>query len=111
MRQKWHRSSRNVQVGDVVMICDSSKLKAKYKLGVVDTVNTSKDGYVRSAIVQYSLIQKAPSGADRVTKVYVSRSVQRLVMILPVEEQQHPVLVRDAEVSVECVKASSEGEQ
>ena len=95
----------------MVMICDSFKLKAKYKLGVVDTVNTSTDGYVRSAIVQYSLIQKAPSGADRVTKMYISRSVQCLVMILPVEEQQHPVLVRDTEVSVECVKDSADSEQ
>ena len=93
------------------MICDASKLKAKYKLGVVDTVNTSKDGNVRSAVVRYSLVQKAPSGADRVTQVQVTRSVQRLVMILPVEEQQHPVLVKDDEVTVKCVTASSEGEQ
>ena len=92
------------------MICDAGKLKAKYKLGVVDTVNTSKDGNVRSAVARYSLVQKAPSGADRVTKIQVTRSVQRLVMILPVEEQQHPVLVKDNEVTVECVKAS-EAEQ
>ena len=111
VRQKWHRSSRNVKEGDVVMICDSSKLKSKYKLGVVDTAKTSTDGYVRSAIVRYSLVQKAPSGADRVSTQHVTRSVQRLVMILPVEEQEHPVLVKDNEVSVECVKASAQGEQ
>ena len=73
--------------------------------------NMSTDNIVRSAVVRYSLIQKAPSGADRVTKMQVTRSVQRLVMILPVEEQEHPVLVKDNEVTVECVKASSEGEQ
>ena len=101
VRQKWHRSSRNIKEGDVVMVCDSSKLKSKYKLAIVDTANTSDDGHVRSAVLRYSLIQKAPGGGDRISTIHVTRSVQRLVMILPVEEQEHPLSVKDDEVSVE----------
>ena len=58
VRQKWHHSSRNLQEGDVVMICDASKLKAKYKLGVLDTVNVSKDGNVRSYSIH--LVKRHP---------------------------------------------------
>ena len=32
-RQKWHTKGRNLQVNDVVMICEPTKIKAKYRLG------------------------------------------------------------------------------
>ena len=87
VRQKWHEKSRNLCVGDLVRICEPSKLKAKYKLGIVDAVTISADGNVRSAIIRYVLLQKNSKGEDMVRVIRVSRSVQRLVLILPVEEQ------------------------
>ena len=30
LRQKWHQKSRNLCVGDLVMICEPLKIKAKY---------------------------------------------------------------------------------
>ena len=77
-RQKWHEKGRNLCVGDVVMICEPSPIKANYKLAIVEAVDVSKDNCVRSATVRYS------KGSRRIT---VQRSVQRLVLILPVEEQ------------------------
>ena len=38
------------------MICESTQIKAKYKLGLIETVNTSADGCVRSATVKYTNI-------------------------------------------------------
>ena len=102
IRQKWHKKSRNLQAGDLVMLCEHSLIKSKYKLGVVDSIHKSEDGFVRSATIRYVNIQKNPSGDDKVSFVYVKRSVQRLVLILPVEEQSAPVEVEDHELFVKC---------
>ena len=102
VRQKWHEKGRNLCVGDLVKICEPSKLKAKYKLGVVDNVTVSKDGIVRSATVRYVLLQKNSKGEDSVRTIRVSRSVQRLVLILPVEEQDSPLMITDDELVSSC---------
>jgi hypothetical protein len=108
VRQKWHTECRNLCVGDLVLICESTKLKAKYKLGIVDTVTYSIDSVVRTVMVRYVLIQKDTKGAMKTRVVRVSRSVQRLVLILPVEEQDQPLEVTDDEMSVQCAAASRE---
>ncbi len=102
IRQKWHEKSRNLCVGDLVHICESSQLKAKYKLGVVDSVTISADSVVRSAVIRYVLLQKNAKGDTNVRVIRVSRSVQRLVLVLPVEEQASPLVVTDDEVVVRC---------
>ena len=102
VRQKWHEHSRNLCVGDLVLICEPSKLKAKYKLGIVDSVVLSSDNIVRSAVVRYVLLQKNSKGDVNTRIIRVSRSVQRLVLILPVEEQHTPLVVTDDEVTVSC---------
>ena len=86
-RQKWHRKGRNLQVNDVVLIVEATKIKGKYRLAVVDEVFTSSDGRVRSALVRYSLVNTSPQGKETVKQIRVKRSVQRLSLVLPVEEQ------------------------
>ena len=61
VRQKWHEKSRNLQAGDLVMICQSSKVKSKYKLGVVENANTSDDGAVRSVDIRYCIHTAQPA--------------------------------------------------
>ena len=109
VRQKWHQSSRNLCVGDVVLICEPSKIKSKYKMGVIETVFPSTDGFVRSVLVKYVLVQNSPTGDGKVTVIRVKRSIQRLVLILPVEEQESPVEVEDFESHVECVSPVKAG--
>ena len=101
-RQKWHERSRNLCVGDLVMICESTQIKAKYKLGIIETVNTSADDCVRSATVKYTNI----SADGRISYVRVKRSVQRLVLILAVEEQETDLQVveKNSHVRVEECK-------
>ena len=103
VRQKWHEKSRNLRVGDLVNICETSKVKLKYKMGVIDSVKLSDDGVVRSATVRYCNIQKNPKGEDKVSTVRVTRSVQRLILIMPVEEMSSSVEVKDCEQCVKCV--------
>jgi hypothetical protein len=85
------------------MICEDSKIKSKYKMGVVEVVKQSNDGVVRSATVRYVNITHNPRGEDDVSTVHVRRSIQRLVLIMPVEEMTTSVVVKDFQHCVKCV--------
>ena len=104
LRQKWHQKSRNLKVGDLVMIADPSKFNAKYKLAIVAAVNISDDGFVRSIIVRY-YIRKGIS--DKWSAEQVQRSVQRLTLILPVEEHITSVIVKECGYYVQVCTAHS----
>ena len=84
------------------MIADSGRIKGKYKLGIVLTVNASSDGLVRSVSVQYFV--KRGNG-EALTAQQVVRSVQRLVMVLPVEEQSENLQVQEDVAQVQVCKA------
>ena len=84
------------------MICEDSKLKCKYKMGVIEVVKESHDGIVRSATVRYCNITHNPQGEDDVSVVRVTRSIQRLALIMPVEEMTSSVVVKDYANSVKC---------
>ena len=99
-RQKWHEKTRNLTVGDVVQICEPSPIKAKYKLAIVESVHTSNDGNVRSATLRYSNIK-----GERCTRITVKRSIQRLVLILPVEEQNNAIEVVDSDAHVKVCRS------
>ena len=106
VRQKWHEKSRNLCEGDLVMICEPSKLKSRYKLAVVDYVHDTRDGCVRSVTLRYTNIRKDAKGALRSSVVRVTRSIQRLVLVLPVEEQVTKIEVQDDDHSVHCLVQS-----
>jgi hypothetical protein len=48
VRNKWHETGRNLQIGDIVLVHDKSPIKAKYLLTKVESVGTGKDSLVRS---------------------------------------------------------------
>ena len=78
--------------GDVVLIMYEGKSKpGTYRLGVVTEVEVDSDGCVRNVTVQYSLLSELPY-EDRmqyrgITKKKIRACVQRLILILPVEER------------------------
>ena len=93
IRQKWHETGRNLKIGDVVLLHENSALKGKYQLGIVDSIKEGKDNLVRSCAIRYTI----PNPKDPVNiysggkHIRVTRSVQRLTLILPVEEQSIPL--------------------
>ena len=103
-RQKWHQKGRNLKVNDVVMICEKTKVKGKYRLAIVDDVKVSRDGNVRSATVRYTSIRTSPQGKETRQAIQIQRSVQRLCIILPVEEQSAGIEVDEHEFFVKCNK-------
>ena len=82
------------------MVHDKSPVKGTYVLGIVEAVNVGDDGLVRSCSVGYTvgskkdLIEKYTGGK----RIVVSRSVQRLTLVLPVEEQTRSLQVMNNEV-------------
>ena len=87
------------------MIADSGKIRGKYKLGIVVATNVSGDGFVRSATIQYF---NRKDVSMKWTPEQVVRSVQRLSLILPVEEQEGDLMVKDGNVHMQvCVAERS----
>ena len=92
-RQKWQFEKRNMCVGDVVLLSYVGKCRpATYRLGVVVSVVVDDDQLVRTVTVEYSLLSEMPV-ADRlaykgVSKKRITVPVQRLCLILPVEERE-----------------------
>ena len=80
-----------------MLVHDSSALKGQYKMAKVDEIKTSSDGRVRSCQVSYRI----PYSKDDNHKysggkvIKLSRSVQRLTLLLPVEEQTENLVICD----------------
>ena len=51
-RVKWNVTKRNLSVGDLVLICDVSYPRGVWPLGLIEEVNTSRDGLVRSVRIR-----------------------------------------------------------
>ena len=90
--RKWIDAQRNMQVGDIVLIQYSSKTApGTYRLGRVINVETDEDNLVRTCTAKYNLIKPVVASNRDSLKDVVRKEirvpVQRLVLILPVEEQ------------------------
>ena len=84
--RKWLEAKRNMCVGDVVLIQYSSKTApGTYRLGRIKEVEVDSDGLVRTCTVRYGLVKSGAS--PDITRKEVRVPIQRLVLILPIEEQ------------------------
>ena len=70
-RQKWTKPTRNIEVGDVVLIKDAKMQRNQWPLGRVTTVFPGDDGLVRTVQV------KTPSSREPLT-----RSVAKIVVLV-----------------------------
>ena len=88
IESKWHTQMRNSQVGDIVLLKDNNLLRGQWKLARVSEIIPSADGLVRTVKVMYkNLNDESGKSYKGASETEVIRSVQRLVMLLPVEEQ------------------------
>ena len=91
--RKWIEKQRNMCPGDVVLIEYKSKsLPGTYRLGrVCDVEVDERDNLVRTCTVVYKLIKPITDANKNTVNDVVTKEirvpVQRLVLILPVEEQ------------------------
>ena len=80
IQQKWHHERRNIQVGDIVIISEKGYPRGHWKLGRVNGAKMGSDGKVRRVTVRYR---------NQNSNVFteIERPIQKLVVILPVDEQ------------------------
>ena len=90
--QKWINASRNMSVDDVVLIESKSKsAPGTYRLGRIKQVELDDDNLVRTCTFIYKIVKPSKRNARDIFKDITSKEVrvpvQRLILILPVEEQ------------------------
>ena len=89
IQQKWHTTKRNLKKRDIVLIQDSNQIRGQWKLGKVSVV-FPEDGIVRKVHVAYK--NPKPGEPAHVYNwrghITVERSVNRLVLLLPVDEKE-----------------------
>ena len=51
-RSKWYDSVRNLEVGDVVLMCEDNAPRGQWPMGVVEETHQGSDGLVRSAKIR-----------------------------------------------------------
>ena len=86
IQQKWHCDGRNLKIGDIVLVKDSNAIKGSWKLAEVCEVLPSSDGKIRDVQIKYK-IQGEEGDYEGQQDMKVYRSVHKLVLILPLEEQ------------------------
>ena len=80
---KWHKTQRNVVVGDVVLLNEDVAKVGEYRLGQVVGVKTSSnDGFVRSVEVRCVTRLNGKASFS-----YLMKPVHKLCVIVPNEEQ------------------------
>ena len=84
--RKWIDVKCNLREGDIVLIQYSSKtVPGTYRLGRILNVEVDADDLVQTCTVRYHLCK--PDVATSSTRKEVHVPAQRLVLILPVEDQ------------------------
>ncbi|XP_068233730.1 uncharacterized protein [Palaemon carinicauda] len=78
-------NKRNVQPGDIVLIKDTNVVRGKWKMGQVVDTETGRDNKVRDVSIRYKI--QRPGKYKGQSDTVIKRSVHKLVVLLPVEEQ------------------------
>ena len=88
--KKWHLEHRNVQVDDIVLLQYVSKVAApRYRYGRIKEIHPDNKGVVRNVTVatKSRRVREKPRKLVSTKLDFQLVPVQRLVMLLPVEEQ------------------------
>ena len=87
IRRKWHTEARDLRVGDIVIVQpDKVEFHGHWRLAQVCSAEKARDGKVRSVKLRYK--QQGHGKAYKgLQDTEITRSVHRLVLILPLEEQ------------------------
>ena len=86
IEQKWHTESRNVRVGDIVLLQDSNAIRGEWRLARISKTHPSCDGKVRKVTLSYRRTDDSLNYSGGLL-TNIERPVQNLVVILPCEDQ------------------------
>ena len=90
---KWYRPERNLKPGDIVLIGDKNTLRGEYRLGKVKETFPGRDGQVRRVSLTYKNFKpgEAISHYQGAPDAEVTRAVQRLALLVPVDKEDEVV--------------------
>ena len=86
-RQKWLKQRRNLQKGDIVLVLDDNLPRSQWKVARVAETYPSVDGLVRKVKVQLGDPGLSESGKRTKAFSYLERPVQKLVLLLEVDQK------------------------
>ena len=89
-RYKRTEPTRNLQLGDTVLIADKSPIKGDYSLEMINKVFVGDDGKVRRALIKYKNYKVGERDHEytRCEEVVLSPNVHHLALVVPVEYDQ-----------------------
>ena len=84
-RQKWHKTSRNVAVGDIVLLKDEDLVRGHWRLGRVTEAITDMDDLVRRVKVLVGDPNLTEQGKCRNKRTILERPVHKLIVLIESE--------------------------
>ena len=88
VRQKWHTGQRNLKVGDVCLIQDSSALRSEYRLARVTECYPDSKGRVRNVELMVKPKQGKSDKYIPSKPIYLKRHVNNLVVLVPADDEE-----------------------
>ena len=87
VQRKWHTGNRNLKPGDVVILVDKGHYRGEYRLGLVKDAIEDCDGKVRKVTLTYKnyKVGEKIHTYEGVNDTVVTRAVQRLALLVPVD--------------------------
>ncbi|KAL7877209.1 hypothetical protein SRHO_G00038520 [Serrasalmus rhombeus] len=82
LRQQWHTTRRNVQVGDIVIVKDENTPRNEWPLSKVVEAQEDDDGLVRKVKIQVGQNKLGPKGERLTQPSFLERPVQKLVVLV-----------------------------
>ena len=80
-RQKWNKTRRNVQVGDIVMLTDNEVSRMQWPLAIIIEVKKDNDGLVRRVKARLSNSSLDSSGRPQRQVSILERPIQKVVVL------------------------------
>ena len=81
-RRKWTSQRRNIEVNDVVLICDENTARNDWRLARVVECFISKDNLVRSVKLQLATSQLDNQGKRLTDVTYLTRPIHKLILLM-----------------------------
>ena len=81
-RRKWTQAQRNIELDDIVIICDDNAPCNEWRLARVVELFPSSDGLVRSVKLQLATAQLDSNGKRLCDLTYLTRPVHKLILLL-----------------------------
>ena len=87
VRQKWKKKERNLVLGDIVILDEPDTPRAQWKVGIIDQITQSGDGFVRKALVRLGNRGLDRFGRIMENPIILERPIHKLVLMLPAQDK------------------------